>query len=549
MRSVTYRLVDLQLVEINLGFVGENKHTKIIFDCKKMFDQYPNAIVSLSVTPPQGDVYPVVTTREGDFVFWEVTASDLVYDGAGKIQLTFIENDKIAKTYECKTRINPSSIPVGNPPSAVQNFVDQANTVLQQLQNALQNGGQGSVGQGSGGSHETPSPVIDDNAGQGDLAKTWSADKILQTISDKFSEMIDEINFITSEADPTVPSWAKQPNKPSYTAQEVGALPADTSIPDVSGKADKSNTVLTDTVSKGRTSGSTVGNGSIGYGTNVVASGTDSVALGDNTQATGQLAHAKGRYTYASNTAANSEGLGTTASGEYSHAEGTGTQSSASNSHAEGIGSAAQGVASHAEGQGTTTSGGFAHAEGQGTIASGNSSHAEGGGSKSIGNISHAEGGMTQAIGHGSHSQGNQTIADGDYSNVSGAFNVRDNLSHRPVWQPYNDYNVDDRVRVWNEETESFDGYICTDPNSDSEFDPDKWAPDNRMKYVEIVGNGNKNVPSNARSLDWQGNEHLFGTLYTECNFDGSGGVKVATENQLPIYATNAETMMIFADE
>lgn len=34
-----------------------------------------------------------------------------------------------------------------------------------------------------------------------------------------------------TETDPTVPSWAKQPTKPTYTAQEVGALPADTPIP------------------------------------------------------------------------------------------------------------------------------------------------------------------------------------------------------------------------------------------------------------------------------------------------------------------------------
>lgn len=37
--------------------------------------------------------------------------------------------------------------------------------------------------------------------------------------------------FITTETDPTVSSWAKQPNKPTYTASEVGALPADTVIP------------------------------------------------------------------------------------------------------------------------------------------------------------------------------------------------------------------------------------------------------------------------------------------------------------------------------
>lgn len=33
------------------------------------------------------------------------------------------------------------------------------------------------------------------------------------------------------ETDPTVPAWAKAESKPTYTAQEVGALPADTKIP------------------------------------------------------------------------------------------------------------------------------------------------------------------------------------------------------------------------------------------------------------------------------------------------------------------------------
>ena len=35
------------------------------------------------------------------------------------------------------------------------------------------------------------------------------------------------------ETDPTVPEWAKQPKKPTYTAAEVGAMPKDTSIPTV----------------------------------------------------------------------------------------------------------------------------------------------------------------------------------------------------------------------------------------------------------------------------------------------------------------------------
>lgn len=51
-------------------------------------------------------------------------------------------------------------------------------------------------------------------------------------------KVLDDV-FIKQESDPTVPEWAKQPNKPQYTAQEVGALPSDTEIPDVSGLATK----------------------------------------------------------------------------------------------------------------------------------------------------------------------------------------------------------------------------------------------------------------------------------------------------------------------
>lgn len=48
-------------------------------------------------------------------------------------------------------------------------------------------------------------------------------------------KQITNINF--TETDPTVPEWAKQPQKPAYTAEEVGALPDDTEIPSLEGLA------------------------------------------------------------------------------------------------------------------------------------------------------------------------------------------------------------------------------------------------------------------------------------------------------------------------
>lgn len=52
-----------------------------------------------------------------------------------------------------------------------------------------------------------------------------------------------------TETDPTVPSWAKQDTKPSYTASEVGALPADTDIPSSLADltADSTHRTVTDT--------------------------------------------------------------------------------------------------------------------------------------------------------------------------------------------------------------------------------------------------------------------------------------------------------------
>jgi hypothetical protein len=49
----------------------------------------------------------------------------------------------------------------------------------------------------------------------------------------KVSQLQNDSGFMTdyTETDPTVPSWAKQPQKPSYTASEVGALPNTTKIP------------------------------------------------------------------------------------------------------------------------------------------------------------------------------------------------------------------------------------------------------------------------------------------------------------------------------
>ena len=190
------------------------------------------------------------------------------------------------------------------------------------------------------------------------------------------------------------------------------------------------------------------------------------------------------------------EGHNTTVSGNYSHAEGSSTVASGSVSHAEGTTTTASGYASHAEGYGSTASGNYSHAEGFYSTAAGVQSHAEGS-SSARGNRSHAEGQNTSAQGDMSHTEGVYTMAVRKSQHVFGEYNIAD------------------------------------DTGQDSTV---------RGAYVEIVGNGtDSSNRSNARTLDWSGNEVLAGTLTVGA--DPTNNMEVATkqyvDGAIPTVPTN----------
>lgn len=122
----------------------------------------------------------------------------------------------------------------------------------------------------------------------------------------------------------------------------------------------------------------------------------------------------------------------------------------------------ANGDYSVAMGHGCAVSGEAAQAFGLST-ASGDYSHAEGYTSAARGNYSHAEGTATQSNGESAHAEGAYTKASSANQHVSGKYNIEDNAD----------------------------------------------------TYAEIIGNGTAdNARSNARTLDWNGNETLAGDLY-----------------------------------
>lgn len=92
--------------------------------------------------------------------------------------------------------------------------------------------------QGGGGSYELPVATEGVLGGVKAPAKTGETVKVVvdadgflyikdyaekSAIPTKVSQLQNDSNFLTKESDPTVPEWAKQPQKPTYTADEVGA--------------------------------------------------------------------------------------------------------------------------------------------------------------------------------------------------------------------------------------------------------------------------------------------------------------------------------------
>lgn len=177
--------------------------------------------------------------------------------------------------------------------------------------------------------------------------------------------------------------------------------------------------------------------------------------------------------------------------GDYSVAVGSDTTASGESSHAEGDTTTASGLHSHAEGLRTTAGGDASHAEGGYSAAHGAYSHAEGQSTGTDAKAAHAEGYQTKALGDYSHAEGNNTIAQGTSSHVQGRNNI-------------------------------------TDTNN---------------TYVHIVGNGMLDTsipgivlpgtPSNAHTLDWEGNAWFAGDVYvgsTSGTNKDEGAKKLATE-------------------
>ena len=304
-------------------------------------------------------------------------------------------------------------------------------------------------------------------------------------------------------------------------------------------------------------------------GTSTTASGRYSHAEGNEATASGEASHAEG-YSTASGEASHAEGQISIASGDYSHAEGSASEASGYASHAEGRGDAskdfahaegkqtsAEGEASHAEGGYTTASGDYSHAEGGGTdeggtTASGNYSHAEGNCTTASGESSHAEGNLSTASGLYSHAEGNGSSASGEASHAEGCGRTDENAMYAHA--EGNSFAYGESAHSEGNGTEAYGNYSHTEGlgtiaqvRSQHVFgeynmrDPEEQGgTESRGEYVEIVGNGTEKATSNARTLDWVGNEWIKGSY----SANGSLTLGKGTADEVTITAAQLKQLL-----
>lgn len=288
---------------------------------------------------------------------------------------------------------------------------------------------------------------------------------------------------------------------------------------DIDSKADKANTVITGSMSMGRTEPDAssadryVGASSVGMGINVAAEGEAASAFGKDNEAYGKYSHAEGRGNYAG--------------GEGAHAEGIGSNTPSGHIPPSIVTAFRPDDVQYTPG----ATGRASHSEGMDTGASGSASHAEGNASIARGNNSHAEGSMTLATGYHSHAEGEGTIASGNASHAEGRYNYDRTYATLPYpeWVSGESYNVDDIVKYENNIR------ICVIENSDTTFTYWKWktVP---VAYLHMIGNGtgySDLLRSNAFAVDALGNGYFNGDVYVRTNKRGINGKILATSEEV----------------
>lgn len=164
MREDRASLSELSSHVFDLGYVGEKNHTRVVIVCTAMFRQYPDAEVTMAVKPPNGDIYPVTVTKDGNTVVWAISEADIGYAGSGQFQLTFTDDGEVIKQAFGSFNIKPSLETTGEPPTPLEGWLERAEEALENFDQDVSDAEAYAVGTRGGTAVTSDDPAYHNNA-------------------------------------------------------------------------------------------------------------------------------------------------------------------------------------------------------------------------------------------------------------------------------------------------------------------------------------------------------------------------------------------------
>ena len=164
MNRIQLGLDSINGTTIPIGFEGENEHTRVIIYCTSLINKYPNAVATMVIKPPVGDIYPKTITQDDNMVIWDVTDVDCSYPGNGQYQLTFTDNNEVIKTYIGSFFIRESLSTTGQPPEPLEDWLQEAQEALEAFDQDVSDAEAWAVGTRNGTPVESTDPTYHNNA-------------------------------------------------------------------------------------------------------------------------------------------------------------------------------------------------------------------------------------------------------------------------------------------------------------------------------------------------------------------------------------------------
>lgn len=534
------------LAAIPLGRLGENEHTQVVFDVSSWLEEYPDASIGLYYQLPYAaDSYPVVISAPvRGKVTWTVGANELQIVGNGKCELVAVKGETVVKGQIWRTIIYDALDGQGEFPEPWESWMTEFTELAGEAQDHAEDSEAWAIGKRNGVPVTEEDPAYENNASfHAEEAWTAALDSAKWATGGTSGQPSEYNNakHYSEQAAESASAAAGSAGDAAGSAEsaEANALVADRSATladaraaaaaEDAGSASASagsaaaNALKAEGYATGKQNGESVTQDSEYYENNAYyyseeAAGAALDAIRWTTGGTSGTPSATNNAKYYSE---QSEAWATGQTG--------GTPGAENNAEywagvAEQAAEDAQEIIDDTAGDGDTGKTWSAN-----KIFDQLALKAPKSNPVFTGNV--RVGSDTSATGENSIVSGKGTGSAFYNEAVSGAYNVPSTI---PT-ENFNGNKVYHKGEFVNFQTYSL---VCivdntTQPQSSGVPNSNEWMETSQL--LEIVGNGySANDKSNARTLDWNGNERLKGDLYVGANADGTGGSKVARLTDIP---------------